>query len=225
MNTIVRKPLMIKIIKLHLRNVEITIKMKTIVWKSLMIKIIKLHLRNLDNQCHFLYVYISIFLVFLKFVFFCTQSSILTIFQQISLSHKWDYGGRLRSRVKLCCHLISDSILRLFYFTPCCLVDVTPWTRRPKKNYTKEDSNRSETKTFLSYFSFVSWVQQPLNLWRNFPWIQLKWLNPPVMVFKNMLIISWYMFVLIWYFKAFDMVLVAFGSLSKSSVLIHSSIS
>ena len=29
--------------------VEITIKMKTIVWKLLMIKIIKLYLRNLDN--------------------------------------------------------------------------------------------------------------------------------------------------------------------------------
>ena len=62
MKTIVRKPLIIKIIKLHLRNldkhlkkaeghigrnvVEITIKMKTIVRKPLIIKIIKLRLRN-----------------------------------------------------------------------------------------------------------------------------------------------------------------------------------
>ena len=67
MKTIVRKPLMIKIIKLRLRNlnnkhlkkavghigrnvVEIIIKMKTIVRKPLMIKIIKLRLRNLDNK-------------------------------------------------------------------------------------------------------------------------------------------------------------------------------
>ena len=67
MKTIVRKPLMIKIINLHLRNfddkhmekagghidrnfVEITIKIKTIVQKSLMIKIIKLCHRNFDNK-------------------------------------------------------------------------------------------------------------------------------------------------------------------------------
>ena len=67
MKTIVRKPLMIKIIKLRLRNldnkhlkkarghlgrnvVEITIKMKTIFRKPLMIKIINLRLRNLDNK-------------------------------------------------------------------------------------------------------------------------------------------------------------------------------
>ena len=66
MNSIVRKPLMIKINKLWLRNldnkhlkkagghicrnvVEITIKMKTIARKPLMIKINKLRLRNLDN--------------------------------------------------------------------------------------------------------------------------------------------------------------------------------
>ena len=79
-----------------------------------------------------------------------------------------------------------------FIFTPRCLVDVTPWTRRPKKNYTK-DSNRQETKTF--FFSFISWVQQPFNRWGNFPWIQLKWLNPPVKVFKNTLIVSWYIYI------------------------------
>ena len=64
--TIVRKPLMIKISKLRLRNldnkhlkkagghigrnvVEITIKTKTIVRKPLMIKISKLRLRNFDK--------------------------------------------------------------------------------------------------------------------------------------------------------------------------------
>ena len=37
---------------------------------------------------------------------------------------------------------LFDSILRLFYFYPTYLVDVTPWARKPKKNYSKEDSNR-----------------------------------------------------------------------------------
>ena len=67
MKTIVRKPLMTKIINFRLRNldnkhlkkaggrigqnvVEITIKMKIIVRIPLMIKIIKLRLRNLDNK-------------------------------------------------------------------------------------------------------------------------------------------------------------------------------
>ena len=66
MKKIVRKPLIIKIDKLRLRNlhnkylkkagghigrnvVEITIKMETIVRKPLMIKIIKLRHRNSDN--------------------------------------------------------------------------------------------------------------------------------------------------------------------------------
>ena len=57
---------------------------------------------------------------------------------RIRLMKVWVLG---RSRAKLCCRLISDSILGLFYFTPR-LVVVTPWTRRPKKNYTKEVSNK-----------------------------------------------------------------------------------
>ena len=42
----------------------------------------------------------------------------------LSLWHD-SVGIRCRSRAKLCCCLISDSILKLFYFTPCCLVEVT----------------------------------------------------------------------------------------------------
>ena len=34
------------------------------------------------------------------------------------------------SEGKLCCRLLSDSILRLFYFTPRCLAGVTPWIKR-----------------------------------------------------------------------------------------------
>ena len=45
-------------------------------------------------------------------------------------------------REKLCCRLISDFIIRLFYFTPRWLVGVTPCPPPKKKNYTKEDSNR-----------------------------------------------------------------------------------
>ena len=63
-------------------------------------------------------------------------------------------GYSRRLRTKLCCRLISDSIMRLFYFTPRWLVGVTPRTKRPKKNYSTEDINREETKTFL-YFSFI----------------------------------------------------------------------
>ena len=68
-NYVIYLTLMIKIIKIRLRNfdnkhlkkagghfgrnvVEITIKMKTIVRKLLMIKIINLHLRNLDKDFH-----------------------------------------------------------------------------------------------------------------------------------------------------------------------------
>ena len=78
--------------------------------------------------------------------FACTQGKhleLLTAFV-ITVTFGWilNLWGQTEVRGKLCCRLISDSILRLFYFTPRSLVDVTPWTRRPKKNYTKEDSNR-----------------------------------------------------------------------------------
>ena len=59
---------------------------------------------------------------------------------------------------------LSDSILRLFYFTPCCHVDVNPWTRKPQKNYTKEDSNIQETKTFFPLYFLgstnIQWVRE-----------------------------------------------------------------
>ena len=79
----------------------------------------------------------------------------------------------------------GQAVLLFFYlttfwgysiFTPCWLINVTPWTRRLKENYTKEDSYREET---ILLFPFLSWVQQPFNGRGNFPWIQLKWLNLP----------------------------------------------
>ena len=72
--------------------------------------------------------------------------------------------------------------------------------------------NKNTKFLLLQYFSFTSWIQQPFNRWGNFPWIQLKWVNPPVKVFKNTLL-------------KLQQWLVAFGSLSKSSVLVRSSIS
>ena len=131
-------------------------------------------------------------------------------------------GVKQKVKGKLCGHLISDSILRLFYFTPNCLVSITPWTRRAQKELYEKRQQQIGDEAILFYFPLF---QQPFNGWGNFPWIQLKWLNPPVKVSKIMLIVSWYMRVLIWYFKTFNMVLVAFGSLSKSSVLVCSSIS
>ena len=104
----------------------------------------------------------------------------------------YNIGGQAEVRTSCVTGFLYDSILRLFYFNPRCLVDVTPWTRRPI-----EDERR-----LFKFFSFISWVQQPFNGWGNFPWIQLKWLNPLVKVFKNMLIVSWYMCVLICYIKA-----------------------
>ena len=79
---------------------------------------------------------------------------------------------------KLCYRFffLSDSILRLFYFYPTCLVDVTPWTRRIIRKKIAIDRRL--------FFSFISWVQQLFNGWGNFPRMQLKWLNSPVKVFK-----------------------------------------
>ena len=115
------------------------------------------------------------------------------------------YGVRRRSRAKLCCRLISDSILRLFYFTPRSLVDVTSWTRKaPKELYEWRQQHIGDEDVFF-YFPFISWIQQPFNGWGNFLWNTIEMLNPPVKVFKNTLIASWYMCALIWYFKALTM--------------------
>ena len=57
---------------------------------------------------------------------------------------------------------LFDSILRLFYFTPRCLVDETPWTRKAQQIGDENDFFK---------FSFISWVQQPFYECGNFPWI------------------------------------------------------
>ena len=72
---------------------------------------------------------------------------------------------------KLYYRFLSDSIRTLFYFTPHCLVDVTPWTRRPQKELYER---RQRQRRLFSIFSFISWAQQPFSGWGNFPWIQLK---------------------------------------------------
>ena len=70
----------------------------------------------------------------------------------------------------------------------------------PKRIIQKKIAIDRRRRRFF-YFSFISWVQQPFNGWGNFPLIQLKWINLPGKVFKNTLIVSWYICVLIGCFK------------------------
>ena len=101
---------------------------------------------------------------------------------------------------------LSDSILRLFYFYPTLTCWCNSLNKKAQKElYERRQQQIGDEDVFLKNFSFISWVQQPFNGWGNFSWIQLKWLNPPDKVFKNTLIVSWYMCVLIWYFKALTM--------------------
>ena len=119
---------------------------------------------------------------------------------------EWFMGVWLRSRV---------SYVTVWYLTPfwgyfilphvVSLVQLLEQTD-PKRIKRKKSATDRRRSSFVLYFSFISWIQQPFNRWRNFPWIQLKWLNPRVKVFKNTLIVSWYMRVLVWYFKALTMV-------------------
>ena len=70
-------------------------------------------------------------------------------------SNQLHFAGKLvgsgRGQGELCCRLISDSILRLFYFTPRCLVDVTPWTRRPKKIIRKKTATDRRRRYFFIF--------------------------------------------------------------------------
>ena len=61
----------------------------------------------------------------------------------------------------------------------------------PKKLYKRRQQQmRDEDVSFI--FSFISWVQHPFYGWGSFPWVQLKWLNPPVKVSKNTLVVFAY---------------------------------
>ena len=107
-----------------------------------------------------------------------------------------------------------DSAVILFYPT------LSRWcnslNKKGPKRITRKKTATDRRRSRFVLFFFISWVQQLFNRWGNFPWIQLKWwLNPPVKVSKNTLIVFWYMRVLIWHFKAFNMVLVTFISLIR----------
>ena len=58
---------------------------------------------------------------------------------------------------KLCCRLISDSIIRLFYFTPRCLVGVTPCTRKAQKELYKRRQQQIGDKdvSFIFFLYFL----------------------------------------------------------------------
>ena len=60
--------------------------------------------------------------------------------------------GFQRSRGKLCRRLICDSILRLFHFTPRCLVDVTPRTRKAQKELYERRQQQIGDEAILFYF-------------------------------------------------------------------------
>ena len=127
--------------------------------------------------------------------------------------------GRAEVRGQLCCRLISDSILRLFYFYPTW----SRWCNSLNKKTQKELYERrqqqigDEDVSLIFFLYFLG--STTTNGWGNFPWIQLKWLNPPVKVFTNILIVSWYMCGLIWYLKALTMVS-CFGGVCWSPVFL-----
>ena len=140
----------------------------------------------------------------------------------------WDMEGSLNSLFPrnghawlACYHYMPfdiwlHSVVILFYST------LSRWynslNKKDPKTIIRKKTATDRRRSLFVLFSFISWVQQPFNGWRNFPRIQLKWLNSAARVSKNTLIVSWYTRVLIWYFKAFNMVLVAFGSLCFSSL-------
>ena len=125
-------------------------------------------------------------------------------------------GDQAEVKGKLCYHFFIWLHILFYPMLSCC----NSLNKKAQKELYERRQQQIGDKDIFKNFSFIFWVQQPFNGWENFPWIKLKWLNPPVKVFKNTLIVSWYICVLIylsiWY------VLVAFGSLSKSSVLVHS---
>ena len=110
------------------------------------------------------------------------------------------YGVRLRSGASCVSVFYLTPFWSCSIFTPRCFVDVTPWTRKTQKELYERRQQQIGDENIL--FSFCFLFFSGFNRWGNFPWIQLKWLNPPVKVFKNTLIVSSYMCVLIWYFKA-----------------------
>ena len=85
----------------------------------------------------------------------------------------------------------------LVFFTPRWLVGVTPWTRKTQKElYERRQQQTGDEDVYFVFFLYflgsttIPWVKE-------FSWIQLKWLNPPVKESENTLIVSWYMLVLI----------------------------
>ena len=125
--------------------------------------------------------------------FVCTQLNALQSNTNNSFHHYSFVFARLMCRVptevqgkraKLCCRLISDFIIRVFYFTPLWQVGVMPCPRKSQKELYKRKQQQIGDEDVSFIFSFISWVQQPFHWWGSFPWIQLKCLNPQVKVSK-----------------------------------------
>ena len=84
------------------------------------------------------------------------------------------WGFDWRSRAKLCCRLISDSVIRLFYFTPRWLVGVTLCPRKSKKrNIQKKTVTDRRRRRFFYTFPLFPGFNNHFMSERVFP--QYNW--------------------------------------------------
>ena len=95
-----------------------------------------------------------------NFIFYGKVSPYLVKFKKKLEGLVW---SKAKVRGKLCYRFLSDSILRLFYFYPICLVDVTPRTRKAKKELYERRQQQIGDENVLFYFPFISWVQESFN--------------------------------------------------------------
>ena len=87
-------------------------------------------------------------------------------------------------RAKMCCHLISDSIFWLVYFTATLTGRCNALPKKvPKELYKKKTATDKRQRHF--FYTFLYLLGSTTIPWvREFFLNTLKWLNPPVMVSK-----------------------------------------
>ena len=95
---------------------------------------------------------------------------------------------------------ISDSIFRLFYFTPTldCRCYALP-KKVPKELYKKKRQQQIRDEDVSFILSFIYWVQRPFHGWGSFSWIHWNGWIPQLRCQKYVNRFM-YVFVLIWYF-------------------------
>ena len=105
----------------------------------------------------------------------------------------FEFMGSGRGQGKLCCRLISDSILRLYYFYPTLSCWCNSLNKKAQKElYERRQQQIGDEDVFFFKFFFCFLGSTTIQWEKEFSQNQLKWLNPPVKVFKNTLIVSWY---------------------------------